>query len=146
MEVVVPERLEMLREPLRVVERSCLVELCVIGGPTPPAHGRRRRNAGMVQIANEARIGFELAMIVGIEREQKAFRLQFFPCRNRYAELDLIPLGRSPQRPFLLILGHARVVGFVGGQARSVWSLGDMRFEDSKKLLRSERAHKEAQS
>src|ERR1700760_4949222 len=64
MEEGVSVGLQILREPLRIRKRCALIEAEVIRCPTPPADRRSCRDPGMMQIADETAIGFELIMVI----------------------------------------------------------------------------------
>lgn len=64
MEIGVSERLQILRKPFGIGKRCALIEAEVIRCPTPPADRCRRRDPGMMQIADQTAIGFKLMMVI----------------------------------------------------------------------------------
>ena len=78
LEIVVAERIQMLRQPIRVSQRFALVDGCVISGPTPPSHGNLARYTGAMQTPNRRTVRQKLRMVVLSYGEHYSFGAKFF--------------------------------------------------------------------
>src|SRR5580698_2639215 len=135
----------MFRFPLGIGESRSLVQSEVVRRPTPPAHQRRRRGSGMMNLSNQRSIGFQLLVIIRGQTEEHGFRGKLCTRSDRQAQLDVILRRRMLQRILLCHLSRSGRIDLVGGRTGCIpGSAGKVKTQNGEKPLRSQRAKKQA--